>query len=90
MPDRILVPGLGCSHRCFQTPAPYFLGSAVIAVELLERVLDVMKRALSNGYIIGILKSIRVRLFQDRPKGNCRAERAVALARRHCLRSSIR
>ena len=31
-----------------------------------------MKRALSYGYIIGILKSIRVRLFQDWPKGNGR------------------
>ena len=56
----------------FQTPPPYFLGSAVIAVEVLERVLDVMKRTLSNGYIIRILESIRVRLFQYRPKGNCR------------------
>jgi hypothetical protein len=34
--------------------------------------LDVTKRALRNGYIIRILESIHVRLFQDRPKGYCR------------------
>ena len=72
MPDRTLMPELGCAHRCFQTAPPYFLGSAVPEVKLLKRLLDVTKCALRNGYIIGILESIRVRLFQDRPKRNCR------------------
>src|ERR1700685_3967770 len=72
MPDRILMPDLGCAHGGFQNSPPHLLGSALIAIDLLERVLDVMKRTLGNGYIIRIVESICVRLFQDRPKGNCR------------------
>jgi hypothetical protein len=37
----------------------------------MERVLDVTERALGNGNVIRILESIRVRMFEDRPEGNC-------------------
>ena len=38
----------------------------------MERVLDVTERVLGNGDVIRILESIRVRMFEDRPEGNCR------------------
>src|SRR5215469_18886584 len=58
MPDRILMPDLGCTHGGFQNSPPHLLGSAFIAIDLRERVLNVMKCSLGNGYIIRILESI--------------------------------
>src|SRR5215469_11858197 len=71
MPDRILMPGLRCTHGGFQNSPSHFLGCAFIAIDLFERVLNVLECSLGYGYIIRILESIYIRLFQDRPKGNC-------------------
>jgi hypothetical protein len=42
-------------------------------MKVLERALDVTKRALSDAYIVRILESISLRLFEDRPEGNSSA-----------------
>src|SRR5215469_2665633 len=84
-PDRVLVPVLGSAHRSLQDSPSNFLGNAVVEIKLLEQLLDVTKRAPTNGYIVRILESIRLRLLEDWPKRNSRPWRAIALARQDCV-----
>src|SRR5215469_5321951 len=70
--DRVPVPLLGSAHGCLQDSPPDFLGNAVVEIKLVERFLDVTKRALRNGrHIVRIFEPIRLRLLEDWPKGYC-------------------
>src|ERR1700722_7854982 len=68
--DRVRMPVLGSAHRCLQNSAAYFFGKTLVEIKLLERVPDVAKSALSDARIVRIIEPIRLRLFEDRPKGN--------------------
>src|SRR5215470_6918535 len=71
-PDRVLVPHLGSAHRCLSDSSPDLLRHTVVAMKLVEPVLDVTKRALCNRhYVVRIFESTRPRLLENRPKSYC-------------------
>ena len=75
--DRVLMPILRRTHRCFQNPAPHLLGNALIRVKFVQHTSNAMKGGRADRHIVGILEFVRICLFEiclfeDWAKGNRR------------------
>jgi hypothetical protein len=78
--DRILVPILRRAHRRLQDSPSHLPWNAGVSIELTLRLLDPMERRSRNWKIISVLKTLRIRLLEDRSQGDrCLAANLLGL-----------